>query len=346
MPSHAEKLLRRSALLFCLMMASSAVIAQEFQNVTVKPGQTLWDIAQRYLDDPARWDEIVRHNSKLSQDPTVALPGMILRVPVKLLKAAMRAAVLSYVEGDILYKAREKDNWVKARKGQELFPGDTLKTKDWSRARIKFPHGSVLNLDSHSEAIIQPEKDGPDLKLVKGTLKAKHLKLNAGDVAVAPQTEETVYEVTAMEGSPVKVQVFNGSTTVAANGATTTVGSGSETEIPEGGNPALPRPLPEPLASLAKRTELRTEAATTTDLGTFNLDIDSIEAGTALAGFRVQLAKSPDFSEIVAARTFDPEEKINLGDSVASGVYYWRAAPVDLLGKTGKYSEPKRVVLR
>lgn len=328
------------------MTAHGAVAAQEFQDVTVKPGETLWDISQRYLDDPARWDEIVRHNSKLAADPTVALPGMILRVPIKLLKAALRAAVLSYVEGEILYKAREKDKWIKARLGQALFPGDALKTREWSRARIKFPHGSVLNLDSRSEALIQPVEGGPDLALLQGTLKAKHLKLSAGGVAVAPQSEETVYEVTALEGAPVKVQVFSGSTTVAANGIVTTVKSGLETEVPEGGGPGEPRPLPEPLASLARRSSSMETETTTTDLGEFKLDVDSIDAGVALAGFRVQLAKSPDFSEIVAAKTFDPEEKIDLGDSVASGVYYWRAAPVDLLGKTGRYSAPKRVVLR
>lgn len=344
MPSHAEKILRRSALLLCLMTSSPAVGAQDFQSVTVKPGETLWDISQRYLDDPARWDEIVRHNPKLAGDPTVALPGMTLRVPIKLIKAALRAAVLSYLEGEILYKAKETEKWVKARRGMALFPGDALKTKDWSRARIKFPHGSVLNMDSRSEALIQPVEGGPDLALLQGTLKAKHLKLSAGGVAVAPQSEETIYEVTALEGTPVKVQVFSGSTTVAANGSVTMVQSGLETEVPAGGGPAEPRPLPDSAAVLAKRS--MEPESTTTDLGLFKFDVDTIETGVALAGFRVQLARSPDFSEIVVARTFEPEEKVDLGDSVASGVYWWRAAPVDLLGKTGKYSAPKRVVLR
>lgn len=344
MPSHAERILRRCALLSCLLAAAAAAAAQEFQDVTVKPGETLWEISQRYLDDPARWDEIVRHNPKLAGDPTAALPGMILRVPIKLLKATLRAAVLSYVEGEILYKAKEKNKWVKARKGLALFPGDALKTREWSRARIMFPHGSVLNLDSRSEALIQPVEGGPDLALLQGTLKARHLKLSAGGVAVAPQSEETIYEVTALEGAPVKVQVFSGSTTVAANGVVTTVSSGLETEVPAGGEPREPRPLPEPLASLARRS--MEKESVTTDLGLFTLDLDALETGAALSGFRVQLARTPDFSEIVLARTFDPEERIDLGGSVDSGVYYWRAAPIDLLGKTGKFSAPKRVVLR
>ncbi|MEQ1920413.1 MAG: LysM peptidoglycan-binding domain-containing protein, partial [Elusimicrobiota bacterium] len=60
---------------------------QDFQLVVVKPGDTMWAIANKYLKDPARWDEILKHNQLPTKDPTVALPGMTLRVPVRLIKA-------------------------------------------------------------------------------------------------------------------------------------------------------------------------------------------------------------------------------------------------------------------
>ena len=77
------------------LAAESAVLREAqttFQDVVVKPGDTLWGISHAYLKDPARWDEILKYNKLPTQDPTVALPGMTLRVPIKLIKTSLRAA--------------------------------------------------------------------------------------------------------------------------------------------------------------------------------------------------------------------------------------------------------------
>lgn len=55
---------------------------------TVKRGDTLWDLAARYLGNPFRWPEIYRRNTNLIQDPDIIEPGWVLVISGDPLSAA------------------------------------------------------------------------------------------------------------------------------------------------------------------------------------------------------------------------------------------------------------------
>ncbi len=58
----------------------------------VKTGDTLWDIARSYLQDPFRWPEIFRRNRDIVENPHWIYPGEQIRIPVSAVRADVMAA--------------------------------------------------------------------------------------------------------------------------------------------------------------------------------------------------------------------------------------------------------------
>jgi len=343
--------LRSALLLACLALPTSAQ-ETKFQLIQVQPGDTLWAISRRYLKDPAQWSQISRYNPQIGFDPTVVLPGMKIRVPLKILNPDACAAELTYIEERVEHRAQTGSDWTPAKLHMPLYPGNWIKTGSTSRARIKFPFGEVLNLESYSLVVINPPNDEgkADLKLVEGKLKALNLKMRANDVSIMPRSKDAVFEMSIEEGK-VKVDVYAGLADVSANGATLKVAAGQTTDVPEGRPPRRPEkftPADAMTRMAAKKREAsRTAEAVTTDIGDLNVDLKNLPVGMTISGFKLQASKTEDFAEIVLERVFEPEERVTVkGLDLASGVYWWRVAPIDLLGASGQFSKPKRSALK
>lgn len=68
--------------LFVALLAPVPLIAQDVgsETHTVKRGDTLWDLAQQYLNDPLLWPELYRLNTDVVEDPHWIYPGEVLRL--------------------------------------------------------------------------------------------------------------------------------------------------------------------------------------------------------------------------------------------------------------------------
>lgn len=67
-----------------LSVAAPAIAQETPETVgqhTVRTGDTLWDLAGRYLSNPYRWPDIFRLNPTVVEDPHWIYPGELLRIP-------------------------------------------------------------------------------------------------------------------------------------------------------------------------------------------------------------------------------------------------------------------------
>jgi hypothetical protein len=349
--------LAAAALAFLLLAPSSAWPAERLQDVVVMPGDTLWSISNRWLDDPARWDELLKHNRLPSSDPTVALPGMTLHVPVRLIKAALRAARLTYYVNMVRRRPRDHAAWLDVSLGMNLYQGDTLRTHEDSRARVMLLNRELLSLEANSMAVLKPGGDS-DLSLTRGSVFASRAKLVVGTARVTPRSADTRYSATVEPNLTTKVEVFRGSATVSANGGAVDVRAGMETLVAPGMLPSPPAPVRD-IAQLEIRAQEYASSLTTGgglapdprpalpprapegDVEVIRGDISSLKIGQPIKGYHIQASSDTDFRRLEFDRVYDEGTRfVSEEVGLKPGTYWWRVAAIDLLGTEGRFHPP------
>lgn len=74
-------MVRAAAALLALAMLFTPVAAQQATTHTVVRGDTLWELAERYLGDGHEWSRIYEANREVLSSPDALEPGMELRIP-------------------------------------------------------------------------------------------------------------------------------------------------------------------------------------------------------------------------------------------------------------------------
>ncbi|MCK4936937.1 MAG: LysM peptidoglycan-binding domain-containing protein, partial [Elusimicrobiales bacterium] len=217
----------------------------EFQNVKVRAGDTLWSISKRYLKDPKKWPEILKHNKIPSSNPSIALPGMVLKVPVDLLKEKYRAAKLVYFVNNVLLRPRTKTSWKSVVKNMDLYTSDTLRTTVSAKADVKFYTGEVLNLYPNSMAILRPpNKKNIDVQLLAGEMRGLKTKVVTVSARIIPKTKDTLFGAKIKDDLTTLVQVYKGKAEVKSQGKTVLVPEGFASEVRLDMPPSAPVKLP------------------------------------------------------------------------------------------------------
>lgn len=352
---------------FCGFFAPSAFTEEIiFQEIIVKDGQTLWAVANEYLQDPKRWPEILQYNRLPVSDPNVVLPGMKLKVPLLLIKEHLRAAHLIHLLNRVDYRRKEETLWKKALPNMELYQGDGVKTLKASLAEIKFPSGEMLKIHENSLAIIRPEEKREEVNLLMGELRASKAKVITAGAIVEPKISPTGatpdFRTKIKEDRTTLVAVYKGEVDVTAQGKTITVPAGFGSEVKLQTTPSLPIPLP----SLEAEPKIKTASPQLAISGVpqpggeqeipsppsaiqkFSLEltlpkekkeiITQEEGVTPFYQYHLQIAKDKEFKNLVVEETGPLSEKIDLKHNLPDGFYFWRLAYLDSLGLESKFS--------
>ena len=70
-----------TAAILAAFAVPAPVAAQDAGGYTVEEGNTLWDLAQRFLGDPFEWRTIWEANQETIPNPDLIYPGQIFTVP-------------------------------------------------------------------------------------------------------------------------------------------------------------------------------------------------------------------------------------------------------------------------
>lgn len=369
--------------LLALLGPSWAGAAEELQTIIVKPGDTLWSISNTYLKDPKRWNELLKHNRLPSSDPSIALPGMALKVPVSLLKEQYRAAKLVYFLNEVLLRPSGGADWKNVSASMDLFKADTLRTRAGARADVKFYTGEILNLYPNSIAVLRPPGDkDTDVRLMAGEMRGLRSRVVTASARITPKTKDTEFGAKIKDDLTTLVQVYKGKADVEAGGKTVEVLEGFASEVRMDMPPSNPVKLPKLPDFDASRTQLASGGKTpqlTTSGGVVSLNMGKpvkqpagadlpkadpggakvpdlndkaldaaeivklISVGNPVQSYHLQVSREQTFATTVLDKNFDSFEDINLNNLLPPGNYYMRVALIDLLGFEGKFSAPRPV---
>jgi len=243
-PALAQSLTAQKARDRSAPQSRTAQESQEVQSIVVRPGDTLWSISNTYLKDPTKWNVLLKYNKLAFSDPSVAMPGMSLRVPTGLIKEQYRAARLVYYTNKVLLRRSGVADWKDVAASMELFKNDTLRTTVDARADVRFYTGEVLNLYPNSIAVLRPPNKQADVELLSGEMRGMRSRVVTVSARIIPKTKNTEFGAKIKEDLTTLVQVYVGRASVEAQGKTVEVPEGFASEIKLDMPPSQPLKLP------------------------------------------------------------------------------------------------------
>lgn len=255
--------LRRLAalVLLPLLLAGTPLQAEEaYWIYTVRPGDTIWDLSERYTTSVLNWKRLQRINGIPDGVDRRVPPGTRLKFPLSLLKRQPAQAELARLSGQARI-LRADGRSEPAAEGQRLGSGDRLVTEAGASVLIRFADDSELLVLESSEVQMDSLGAWGETGMVD-----TRMRLQGGQVdthvtpargpgsryeittpAAVAAVRGTAFRVSAGEGEDGKArmrsEVLEGVVGVAGAGASQRVPAGYGLVAQAGEPPAPPRPL-------------------------------------------------------------------------------------------------------
>ncbi len=316
----------------------------------VKPGDTCSKIAEERFGDPKAWDKIHIHNPQLGfKLPHKLKPGSRLQLP-----APEPDAKLTEMEPQVNSRATDAPVYQEAKLNQELYRGWRINTLENGTAEITFQNQAQIHLHHDTLVIIFGPTTSRIRTRSRATLARGSLRSHLGELAgtpklliSSPSAETHLGEGQALlsvdkvnttrlsnhAGKPIQLEGKRGRGKVE-------VVAGMGSSVKQGQRPSKPKLLPpSPSWSLDSPSQL------------LNLSGEQPKAWgrwepvSKASAYRVELARSPDGSQILVITTVPaPTQRFEIR-GLPLGTYYARVSALDAQGFESKPSPIKTIKL-
>ncbi len=346
----------KTIILITLLARNSAFTAEAAESgapvklleIEVKSGDTLSKFAQRYLNDPQRWPELLEYNTIPSGDPDLLLPGDKLQVPAGLVKDQI--ADIIYMKNNVRKRREGASSWAEAELYERMYPEDGIRTAANSFAKIQYLKGGAANIGENALVFLRPEEKRDDVvKLKVGELKAKDVKVLTDSASIDPE-KDSEYTAKVDEDKKTTLSVFKGNVEFISSGQKVTVDEGFMSVAELNKPPSQPMQLPDPPefkdtpgGKGNAGNEIPEDVITSNTFNPSQLTKRLSSADRRKAGIKsvhVQVARDKEFTRLLIDREIKGATEEKIKDKLNDGEYWWRAAFVNEAGVRGKFFEP------
>ncbi len=312
----------------------------------VRPGETLWDLAERYLGSEEAWPELHALNRNIDNPHRIS-PGQRVRVQVRPQHAADVAQIAS-----ISRKVEEQLTplpWLPSTELNMLNPRDGVRTYESSSSELLFPDATRLTISEDTlvflgrSGTVRREVRRDEIEIVLGQADlqkeqesdVREVVLGDGRMTPAPEARLQA-RLRRPESGGAQVMVYAGDTVVESGGASQSVTAGMGTQMAEGMAPSAPEqllPAPEAGAPAA--------------------DSDWPAGGPAFtwgavegaASYVFEVCRDSECAGLVRRRTALETTETSAAD-LEAGSYHWRVTAVSGSGLDGFPSTTRPFTVR
>jgi hypothetical protein len=305
---------------------------------TVKAGDTLWDLTERYLTDLSLWPELQQLNRV--QDARHLPIGTKLRIPLVWMKVAPAAARFGAVTGEVHVELVPHGVRRKAVKGEALHRGDIVRTEADGYAAVEFFDGSILTL--HPDSILRlnlMQAYAAGLSDVRVGLSPGRAETRARAQPEQPSRFEidTPAGITSVRGTDFRVSVpadERASRSEVLEGDVVVTGAGKAVDVPAGyGTVTRAGEPPGAPVALLPPPDLTALPASLSNLPAA-LDFPAV---TGAVAYRTLLARGDAFNEVlVEAVSNAPQVRL---PELPAGSYVLRVRAIDVAHLEGRHAQ-------
>jgi hypothetical protein len=318
--------------------ASSAPEGADFEYL-LKPGESLWTVAERFLVPPYTWRDLQRHNGvrKVRALP----PGSRIMMPPRWLRMAALEVEVTYVSGKVQRYVKNAGAGEGLARGMRVQSGDRLKTEAQGYLSLRLPDGSTVQFAPESDVVLQAQHN-PQLKITRFQFNVTKGRVES---QVVPRRDAgSVYEIiTPIAHLGVRGTRFEVAVAKDAKSAVSQVDEGKVTAS----NPGLPG-APSVMVDAGFGTVVREGQVPLSPVAQLPAaNLSSVARGIqgpavthyfpsvpGAAAYRAQLSRDANFREILSE--VQGSEAGYRFSSLTDGQYFVRVRALDSLGIQGR----------